>query len=78
VVYRLVETIEYISTCRWHFINGKNKIEMTTFCRNEQHCQKTRTTDKPRKNKIYDNGKEKHIKANNRIFETQKSHILKS
>ena len=26
------------------------------------HCQKARTTDKPRKNKIYDSGKEKHSK----------------
>jgi len=33
---------------------------MTTFCRNTKHCQKVRTTHKPRKNKIYDSGMEKH------------------
>jgi hypothetical protein len=27
-----------------------------------KHCQKVRTTDKPRKNKIYDSGKEKQFK----------------
>jgi hypothetical protein len=50
---------------------------MTTFCRNEKCCQKARTTDKPRKNKIYDSGKEKHIKTKNRIFENKKLQICK-
>ena len=27
-----------------------------------KHCQKVRTTDKPRNDKIYDNGKEKQSK----------------
>jgi hypothetical protein len=35
---------------------NRNKI---TFCRNGKHCQKVRATDKPRKDKIYDSGKEK-------------------
>ena len=34
----------------------KNK---KTFCRNGKHCQKVWTSDKPRKDKIYDSGKEK-------------------
>jgi hypothetical protein len=34
---------------------------MTIFCRNVKNCRKVRTTDKPRKNKIYDSGKEKHF-----------------
>ena len=39
---------------------GKNEIEISkTFCRNGKHCQKVRTTDKPRKDKMYDSGKEK-------------------
>jgi hypothetical protein len=38
-----------------------------TFCRNGKHCQKARTTDKPRKNKIYDSGKEKHIKTRKKL-----------
>ena len=38
---------------------GKNE----TFCRNRKHCQKVRTTHKPRKNKIYDSGMEKQIKT---------------
>jgi hypothetical protein len=54
--------------------NGYN----TTFCRNGKLCQKVRTTDKPRKNKIYDSGKEKklqqnkigHLKIKNFEFET--------
>ena len=36
---------------------------MTTFCRNRKHRQKVRTTHKPRKNKIYDSGKEKRLKT---------------
>ena len=36
---------------------------MTTFCRNRKHCQKVRTTHKPRKNKICDSGMEKHLKT---------------
>ena len=39
---------------------GKNK---TTFCRNRKHCQKARTTHKPRKNKIYDSGMEKQLET---------------
>jgi hypothetical protein len=49
---------------------------MTTFCRNGKRCQKPRTTDKPRKNKIYDSGKEKHFKTKNkRTFENKKLQI---
>jgi hypothetical protein len=44
-----------------------------TFCRNGKHCQKARTTDKPRKNKIYDSGKEKHLKKG--TFENKKLQI---
>jgi len=33
-----------------------------TFCRNGKHFQKVWTTDKPRKDKIYDSGKEKQFK----------------
>jgi len=40
---------------------GKNETEMTTFCRNRKHCQKA--TQKPRKNKIHDSGKEKLFKT---------------
>ena len=28
---------------------GKNEINKTTFCRKRKHCQKVRTTHKPRK-----------------------------
>jgi len=35
-----------------------------TFCRNGKHCQKVWTKDKPRKDKIYDSGKEKQFKEN--------------
>jgi hypothetical protein len=35
-----------------------------TFCRNGKHCQKVWTTDKPRRDKIYDSGKEKQFKGN--------------
>jgi len=38
------------------------KRNTTTFCRNGKHCQKVWTMDKPRKDKIYDSGKEKKIK----------------
>jgi len=30
----------------------KNEIEIRTFCRCRKHCQKVRTTYKPRKNKV--------------------------
>jgi len=40
---------------------GKNEIEIRKFCRDGKHCQKVWTTDKPWKDKIYDNGKEKTI-----------------
>jgi len=43
---------------------GKNEIEIPnkiTFCRNGKHCQKVRATDKPRKDKMYDSGKEKQF-----------------
>jgi len=43
---------------------GKNEIEMTTFCRNRKQCQKVRTTYNPKKNKIYDSGREKQLKTN--------------
>jgi hypothetical protein len=33
-----------------------------TFCRNGKHCQKVWTTDKPRKDKVCDSGKEKQFK----------------
>ena len=41
-------------------IGKKGNRNKKTFCRNGKHCQKVRTTDKPRKDKIYDNGKEKY------------------
>jgi hypothetical protein len=41
---------------------GKNERNRKTFCRNGKHCQEVWTTDKPRKDKIYDSGKEKHFK----------------
>ena len=42
---------------------GKNEIEIKkTFGRNIKHCQKVWTTDKPRKDKKYDSGKEKQFK----------------
>jgi hypothetical protein len=42
---------------------GKNEIEIRKFfCRNGKLCQKICTTDKPRKDKIYDSGKEKKKK----------------
>jgi hypothetical protein len=47
---------------------GKNETEIgqpwnkTTFCTNTNHCQKVRTTHKPRKNKIYGSGLEKQLK----------------
>jgi hypothetical protein len=34
-------------------------IKYLTFCRNGKHSQKVQTTGKPRKDKIYDSGKEK-------------------
>jgi len=37
---------------------------MKTFCKNGKHCKKVWTTDKPRKDKIYDSGKEKNLKKN--------------
>jgi hypothetical protein len=36
---------------------GKNKTNNKTFCRNGKHCQKVQTTDKPRKDKMYDSGR---------------------
>ena len=30
----------------------KNEIEIKTFCRYRKHCQKVRTTHKPRKTKV--------------------------
>jgi len=39
----------------------KNRIKKTV-CRNGKHCKKVRTTDKPRKDKIYDSRKEKQFK----------------
>jgi hypothetical protein len=48
---------------------GRNKI---TFCTNGKQGQKVGTTDKPRKNKIYDSGKEEQFKTKlNRIFENK-------
>ena len=41
---------------------GKNETNKKTFCRNGKHCQKVRTIDKPRKDKICDSGKEKQFK----------------
>jgi len=34
-----------------------------TFCRNGKRYQKVQTTDEPRKDKIYDSGKEKQFKG---------------
>ena len=43
-----------ISICRRHCINWKKwNRNKTTFCWNGKHCQKVRTTDKPRKDRIY-------------------------
>jgi len=36
-------------------IGKKLYRNMKTFCRNGKQCQKVRTTDKPSKDKIYDN-----------------------
>jgi len=43
---------------------GKKKLNRNkkTVCRNGKHCQKVWTTDKLRKGKIYDSGKEKQFK----------------
>ena len=50
-----------------------------TFCRTEKHCQKVRTTDKPRKDKICDSGKEKQFKENKiGLLKVKKLQILKS
>jgi hypothetical protein len=43
-------------------IGKKLNRSKTTFCRNGKHCQKVRTADKPRKNKIHDSGKEHTLK----------------
>jgi hypothetical protein len=60
-------------------LTGKNEIEMTSFCRNRKYCQKVRTTEKPRKNKIYDSGMEKQFKPrSNRTINNKKLYILKS
>jgi len=42
---------------------GKKKWNRNkkTFRRNGKHCQKVRTTDKPRKDKIYDSGNKKTV-----------------
>jgi len=43
-----------------------------------KYCQKVWTTDKPRKDKIYDSGKEKQFKEKqNRTFENKKNTNLK-
>jgi hypothetical protein len=42
--------------------NGYIMQVSTTFCRNGKCCQKAKTKDKPRKNKMCDSGKEKHLK----------------
>ena len=44
-------------------IGEKWNWNKTIFCRNGKHCQKVMTTDKPRKNKICDSGKEKQFKT---------------
>jgi hypothetical protein len=42
----------------------------------KKHCQKVRTTNKSRKNKIYDGGKEKELKEKKRrAFENEKLRI---
>jgi hypothetical protein len=38
------------------------KYKYEKFCRNGKQCKKVWTTDKPRKDKIYDSGKEKQFK----------------
>ena len=44
-------------------IGKKKEIRIRKlFCGNGKHCQKFRTTDKPRKDKTYDSGKEKQFK----------------
>ena len=51
---------------------------MITFCRNRKHCQNVRTTDKPRKYKIYDSGTEKQFQTKyNRSIKTKKIIHLK-
>jgi hypothetical protein len=42
---------------------GKNETEIRQLFVGK-HCQKARTTDKPRKNKAYYSAKEKHFKTN--------------
>ena len=44
-------------------IGKKLNRNKTTFCSNSKHCQKVRTTHKPRKNKIYESGMEKEFKT---------------
>ena len=42
---------------------GRNEIEKRKlFVEMEKHCQKVQTTDKPRKDKMCDSGKEKQFK----------------
>ena len=42
---------------------GKKEIEIKQLFVEMENCQKVRTTDKTRKNKIYDSGKEKQFKT---------------
>jgi hypothetical protein len=47
-----------------------------TFCRNGKQSSKVWTTDKPRKDKIHDSGKEKQFtEKQNRTFENKKLQI---
>jgi hypothetical protein len=51
---------------------------MTTFCGNGKYFQKTRTTDKPRKNKICDSGKQKHFKTKKGHLKFKKMQVLRN
>jgi len=46
------QQLNVLALCKWHCTDWKKlNRNKTTFCRNRKHCQKVRTTDKPRKNK---------------------------
>jgi hypothetical protein len=53
-------------------INKTSTIQIQFQIEKSLRCQKTRATDKPRKNKIPDSGKEKHLKTKNRTFENKR------
>jgi len=58
------EQLNILAYADYNVLIGKNETNKKTFCRNGKHCQNVRTTDKPRKDKIYDTGKENSLKQN--------------